>query len=158
MGSIAGEFAARESAQTKNSDLLRDRAAVEKQRLENLFSDQGEPPKRLIHKLKEIMWDKVGIIRVKIDLETALIALQDAWSQTSVSTYSDLLNRLEFENMRLVAEMVCRAALRREESRGSHFRQDFSVEDDDNWRKNIAVRRGSFGMELDIIPVPSETG
>jgi succinate dehydrogenase/fumarate reductase flavoprotein subunit len=158
MGSLAGEFAAKEAAQTKYSDLLRDRAADEKQRLENLFSDQGVPPKRQIHKLKEIMWEKVGIIRVKKDLETALCALQDEWPQISVSTYSDLLNRLKFENMRLVAEMVCRAALCRKESRGSHFRRDFSEEDDDNWLKNITVRRGLSGMELDIISVPSETG
>ncbi|MDJ0783631.1 MAG: FAD-binding protein [Desulfosarcinaceae bacterium] len=158
MGSIAGEFAAKEAGTAKHSDLLRDRAADEKQRLENFFSNQGEPPRRRMHALKNLMWDKVGIIREKTALETALGALQDDGPQASVASYADLIKRLEYGNMRLVAEMVCRAALYREESRGSHFRQDFANEDDDNWRKNIVVRNTSSGMELDIMAVPQETG
>jgi len=36
--------------------------------------------------------------------------------------------------------MIARAALRREESRGGHFRADFPDRDDIKWRKHIADR------------------
>jgi len=53
--------------------------------------------------------------------------------------------------MRLVAEMVCRAALFRTESRGLHFCQDFPEEDNDNWSGNIEVAKGPAGMALNVI-------
>jgi L-aspartate oxidase len=33
---------------------------------------------------------------------------------------------------------MARAALRREESRGAHYRADFSERDDTHWRKHVA--------------------
>ena len=37
-----------------------------------------------------------------------------------------------------VGLMMARAALRREESRGGHFRSDFPNHDDIKWRKHVA--------------------
>ena len=155
MGSLAGETATIEASRIVNSDSVRRKAVDEKHRLENMFSEKGDPPKQLIYALKKIMWNKVGIIRKKKDLEATLGVLQGSWPNASVTNYSDLIKFLEFKNMRLVADMVCRAALLRTESRGSHFRQDFPKEDNDNWRNNIEVRKGPEGMELNISAVPN---
>ena len=100
------------------------------------------------------MWHKVGIIRDKKRIEAALECICGDWPQASISTPGDLISCLEFENMRLVAEMVSRAALAREESRGSHYRTDFPFEDDDNWLINITVFRGASEMALSKAAVP----
>jgi fumarate reductase (CoM/CoB) subunit A len=47
---------------------------------------------------------------------------------------------LETENLLLTAEMMARAALAREESRGSHFREDFPRQDDARWLVNVLWR------------------
>jgi succinate dehydrogenase/fumarate reductase flavoprotein subunit len=154
MGSLAGETAAREAPQQIHLDSIRRDAADEKKRLEGMFSEKGNPPRQLIDDLKKIMWDKVGIIREKKALEAALDMLQGTWPPASVTVCSDLVKHLEFQNMRLVSEMVCRAALMRTESRGSHFRQDFAKEDNESWKNNIEVRKGVASMALNIAAVP----
>jgi succinate dehydrogenase/fumarate reductase flavoprotein subunit len=55
--------------------------------------------------------------------------------------------------MLLVSEMVCRAALRRTESRGSHYRLDYEEEDHKGWLKNILIRQEAGEMRLEEIPV-----
>jgi succinate dehydrogenase/fumarate reductase flavoprotein subunit len=146
MGAIAGENAAGQTRSVPAGGSLRHMAAEEGRRLDRMFVKNGDSPKRFIRELKKIMWYNAGIVRDKMHLQSALAVLEGPWPGVSVSSYSDLRKMLEFENMRLVSEMVCRAALLREESRGSHFRQDFPQEDDANWRNNIQVRRGAAGM------------
>ncbi len=124
----------------------------EKSRLEGAFSVKGSNPKHMIQELKKLMWQKAGVIRKKNELEEALTRIQDAWPRASIVNPADLINQLEFENMRIVAEMVCSAALKRTESRGSHFRVDHPQEDNE-WLKNIVLRKGASGMEFEMRPV-----
>jgi L-aspartate oxidase len=45
-------------------------------------------------------------------------------------------------NLITVARLIARAALRREESRGAHFREDFPSRDDLHWKVHLVdVRR-----------------
>jgi succinate dehydrogenase/fumarate reductase flavoprotein subunit len=55
--------------------------------------------------------------------------------------------------MLLMSEIICRGALLRTESRGSHYRSDFPEEDNVNWLKNIVVSQDSGQMILKSIPV-----
>jgi succinate dehydrogenase / fumarate reductase flavoprotein subunit len=55
-----------------------------------------------------------------------------------------MLEALEAPMALDVAEMVIRAALAREESRGAHFREDHP-EEDEAWLKTVVVARGSDG-------------
>ena len=48
---------------------------------------------------------------------------------------------IEAENSLLVAELMIRAGLKREESRGNHFREDFPEMDETKWRKNIIFKQ-----------------
>jgi succinate dehydrogenase/fumarate reductase flavoprotein subunit len=58
--------------------------------------------------------------------------------------------------MLLLSEMVCRSALLRTESRGSHWRPDFPQEDNANWLKNIVIRKENNEMMIDLHPIQME--
>jgi L-aspartate oxidase len=79
------------------------------------------------------MWQKVGIIRDKVGLTQAVDVLA-AWyhclpEPTDRPSY-------ELNNLVLTSRLVAEAALLREESRGAHFRSDFSQHSED-WEKHI---------------------
>ena len=46
----------------------------------------------------------------------------------------------EATNLHLVASVLAAAALEREETRGSHWRQDFPDRDDEPWRAHLVAR------------------
>ncbi|MGB5424042.1 MAG: hypothetical protein WBN03_17890, partial [Desulfobacterales bacterium] len=96
---------------------------------------------------------KAGVIRQESGLKEALKRLREPWPRVAVSSPTDLIRLLEFQNMRCVAKMVCRAALERTESRGSHFRTDYPEEDNRIWLKNIVLRKGNTGIIVEIKPV-----
>ena len=50
---------------------------------------------------------------------------------------------LELDNLCLTAESIAMAALVREESRGTHYREDFPDRDDVAWHCNVLVSRGT---------------
>ena len=120
-----------------------------------MFKDQGLEPKDLIRELKETMWFNAGIIRNRQSLDRAMEIVMDREDIPAlVVTPRDLIRFLEFRNMRLVAELTCRSALERTESRGSHFRSDYPEENDQDWLKNIRVEKNDFGVTLKQVPVP----
>lgn len=88
--------------------------------------------------LADCMWDQVGILRNKADLEIArnrLDQLDALLHQTGVGdtdrafnlTWQDWMN---LRNLILVSKTVVEAALVRENSRGAHYREDYPEEGD----------------------------
>jgi len=153
MGSLVGEEAAKRAMEHGATVSSHDQTEDEISRLEGIISGQRLGPKHLIKELKELMWHKAGVIRQGNELEEALRRIRGPWPRPTIESPTDLIRLLEFHNMRLVAEMVCRASLERTESRGSHFRVDHPDEDDGHWLKNIMLRKGDSGMELETRPV-----
>jgi succinate dehydrogenase/fumarate reductase flavoprotein subunit len=128
----------------------------EKARLESRFGGMGADPKGLSRSLKKAMWLKVGILRDPEGLREGLEKISDIRSKAenaSVGKISDLVRCLELENMLLLSEVVCQAALLRTESRGSHYRTDCPDEDNTHWLKNIVARKGKTGIRLETVPV-----
>lgn len=86
--------------------------------------------------VRDVMWSAVGLARSKADLAPALSSLERAWRAARQSltdaTLSDLGAWRHF-NLLTVARLIARAALRREESRGGHFREDCPARDDERW-------------------------
>jgi L-aspartate oxidase len=67
------------------------------------------------------MWRKVGLIRERDDLTTALAEIDELSGQAS---------NTRTRNFVTLARLIATAALWREESRGGHFRSDFPLSDD----------------------------
>jgi succinate dehydrogenase/fumarate reductase flavoprotein subunit len=63
---------------------------------------------------------------------------------------------LELDNLALSAEAIALAALRRDESRGTHYRAEFPEQNDAAWRCNLRVRQEAGGG-LVVYPTPVVT-
>jgi L-aspartate oxidase len=80
--------------------------------------------------VRGLMWNSVGLWRERALLETAIEAL-DEW-------YGALgADRSRVAAMVTVGRLMARAALRREETRGSHARADFPSRDDVKFRIHL---------------------
>ena len=83
--------------------------------------------------VRDLMWRSVGLFRERAGLSAAVEALDHAASATTSATADDCRHR----NRLTVARLIARAALRREESRGGHFRADFPRRDDIHWKVHL---------------------
>ncbi len=92
----------------------------------------------VLQQLREIMWKRVGILRTKKELQSAVEALVSGGLPRT-----DKLTRghHELHNLHLLALLVARSALAREESRGSHYRSDFPYRDDDTFQKHSQISK-----------------
>ena len=90
------------------------------------------------NELGKIMFEFAGLFRDENGLNTALKKINN-WKeklpQMGVSDKSTVYNQnlvdfIEFKNMLLVSELIILSALNRCESRGSHYRTDYQLEDD----------------------------
>ena len=86
--------------------------------------------------LQQILWESAGIIRSKEKLEEVAVTLA-VWHKT----LGEPTDRPYYElcNMVLAGRLLVEAALTREESRGAHFRTDFT-EPSAEWEKHIVFR------------------
>jgi L-aspartate oxidase len=86
--------------------------------------------------VRGLMWNSVGLWREEALLHTALEAL-DGW-------YASLgPDRGRVAAMVTVGRLIARAALRRQETRGSHARADFPSRDDVKFRIHLGEISGA---------------
>jgi L-aspartate oxidase len=89
--------------------------------------------------VRSLMWRSAGLFRTRESLSTAVDRLEGAYlaARSLAETAPDNLGARRRVNLCTVALLVARAALRREESRGGHFRADFPQRDDLHWRVHM---------------------
>ncbi len=96
--------------------------------------------KNLIRELKTTMTKKAGIFRDAKRLKEAEEFVNFHINCDYLYNTKDL-ETLEFVNMLTVASLIIKAASLREESRGTHQRNDFPQKDDKNWKKHIILKK-----------------
>lgn len=157
-GNIAGNRAATTAARRESISVPSSEITAEVERLSELSSGSGrENLDELEQSLRQIVWDKIGVIRDKQNLEDAqkeLSALKEQLTEVSLTDHRQLYQAIKLVNMLTVSEMVCRAAQMRTESRGSHYRSDYPEEDNEQWLQTIEISCLNCEMVLGAVPVP----
>ncbi|MCM3881286.1 MAG: L-aspartate oxidase [Vicinamibacterales bacterium] len=91
--------------------------------------------------IRDLMWTSVGLFRERRSLQDAADRLQEQQAALDGNLARDApLDHKGWRrsSMVTVAALTATAALRREESRGGHFRTDFPARDDLNWKIHIS--------------------
>ncbi len=82
---------------------------------------------KCIAELRQIMWDKVGIVRNNHDLHSAyqrISAIHQEITKSFQPSQTDQTH-IELYQLSLVCQLITRSALQRKESRGSHYNTDY---------------------------------
>ncbi len=102
---------------------------------------QAELPAR--QAVRDLMWRQVGLVRDRAGLEDAVTKL-GGWVAASLErwdAHTASATQREAASLATVGWLIARAALRRNESRGAHFRTDAPRRDDVHWLRHAADAR-----------------
>jgi succinate dehydrogenase / fumarate reductase flavoprotein subunit len=162
-GKRAGEYAARWAREHPAGQVHADQTEEASRRALEPFGRTGdEGPFRVQEDLQEMMQDLVGIVRKEDEMLRALEGLQKLRARagrvrvTGNREYNPGWHTaLDLHNLLTVSEGVTRSALRRKESRGGHFRDDFSAKSDHFGKVNVVARKGPDGaMQVEEVAIP----
>ncbi|MFC1725204.1 FAD-binding protein [candidate division KSB1 bacterium] len=147
-GEIAGQSAVKHiesGSAPPDENALKDGLAKEEEKINNLINLNGsEKYTDIKNQLGTLMNENVGIFRNKKDLQKAVDGIKDLQKRYKNIGLKYKGRKLNLELMWLlelkgnldVAETIAAGALAREESRGSHYRMDFTVRDDKKFLKH----------------------
>jgi fumarate reductase (CoM/CoB) subunit A len=164
-GSIAGRNAAHYAlALEKQLPCDEDQISSVKRELDALASKkEGLEPselKRSIHavtgKYLHMVKDATGLTKALQELkriEHEMVPQLSAWQADQSGTGMRLRDAIEADGQLELAQIMATAALCRQESRGGHYRKDYPTQDDDNWLKNIVLKRERGAISYRTVPV-----
>lgn len=156
-GAIAGQNAAGQVKGTGTDTIESVEISQGIDELKSISSQSGrENTGEILLSLKKVMWEKAGMIRNEQSLSQALSqvsSLKEQAGRVSITSPKELTQALRLVKMLTVSEMVIRAAIKRTESRGVHYRTDCPERDDKDWLRNIIIRRRNEEMKLNTEPV-----
>ncbi len=91
-------------------------------------------------KLKDLMWNNVGIYRNEKSLNDAINGLNELEKEFPKQDKYLSKEEYEFRNMLISARLIVKSAIRRKESRGAHYRTDY-LETNEVCEHSILSRR-----------------
>lgn len=149
-GRRAGKHAARSA---RNASRTANAARSERRALSALDEAKrdgdGLLPDSALHRLREVMWDEMLVVRSAESMERACCEVarltQEVLPGLRVRSAKDLWGRVQLRDLLEVANMMILAAATRRESRGGHCREDYPERDDANWLVNLFIERGPDG-------------
>jgi fumarate reductase flavoprotein subunit len=130
-------------------------------RAEHPFSRQPGDLNALREKLLDTMWDDVGVVRDRAGIERGLAAIDSIETELLTAGVADRDRRFnltwhDWLNLRSLCEIsrvIALAAMRRENSRGAHYRSDFPEPGDLATSTFTVARQKAGRIEMTDAPV-----
>jgi len=143
-GALAGREASQYARRTRAYPFAK--GVIREREKQILLWREGSPnssrsPQEFKKRLAAIMFAKVGIIRESEQLEQGRREVESLAEQAQGSMAcqnpKDVLQVIEAINPIATSRLILHGALRRTESRGSHYREDYPETDDRRWRLHL---------------------
>jgi succinate dehydrogenase/fumarate reductase flavoprotein subunit len=158
LGARAGGFAAAHARGKEHEPIPMDSVRESRKRIfDPLQRSEGANPFQMRERLQHLAFFKVGVVRTQTGLQEAIQEIEeikrtDAATlhvKTKETVYNlEWVEAIETLNILQCLEIIARAALVRNESRGTHYRDDYPYEDNDGWLKNVIVTKDGDKMQL----------
>ena len=132
-----------------SSKLFEDREKEEHEKFENLMKMDGTENAYQIHKeLGELMTDNVTVVRYNDKLKETdkkIQELMERWENININDTSRWNNQgvmftRQLESMLHLARVITNGALKRDETRGAHYKPEFPERDDENFLKTTIAQ------------------
>lgn len=159
-GDMAAELALQENLHAYGEEQAEE---IRTRWLEPFGLDSGKDIYSIRQEMKNLMWEKVGLVRTGTEMVEAVRRLDEMDQDVEhahvenrhLMKYNmEWQNIIDVTNSITVCRMVANSALYREESRGAHYREDFPETDNENWLVNVhLMRKGERDMQLSSKPV-----
>jgi succinate dehydrogenase / fumarate reductase flavoprotein subunit len=130
--------------------------------IENLLNQKGAYRIAQIRQAyQDCMTEHCGVFRIEAMMRegiTKLKELQQKYVQIHLDDRgkcwnTEIIEALELRNLMIVGEMILTSALNRQESRGSHAREDYPDRDDNHFLKHTLAYYSAAGIEIQYMPV-----
>jgi succinate dehydrogenase / fumarate reductase flavoprotein subunit len=126
-------------------------------------SDGTYAVETVFEELQDLMWEHAGILRDEDSLAAGLDALDRVREMAGDMAVGPVTSQsfeyaVDVGFMLTAAEAVLRGARERTESRGAHYRTDYT-DTDETWRRNIYFERADLGgmtSRVETVDSPSE--
>jgi len=153
-GRLAGIGAAAHARKTGRTEIAKDLTEKGRERISKVRErKKGPKAGELLESARQLTWTYASIIRDGKGLKKGLAALENIKAALESAVGQNSFEVFEACNLARVAEIVMRAALAREETRGSHRRADFPQMSKEMDRKHIQVRlNASDTVETKVVP------
>lgn len=124
-------------------------------------SGDGLAPVKVKEKIRELMWEKAGVEKNAVDLQSALSEIDSIRSNilpemriaNPVKTVNyEWLDAIDTVNMLDACELIVQSSIERKESRGPFFRQDYPLQDNDKWLTANVLKKSGNGIRFEQRP------
>lgn len=161
-GARAGKAAAKDAANLTGLFNSPKKFITEKiKKIDKFWGQKGDiQPDEIKNKIKEIMWKGALVVRREETLESTirtLAAIENDIQHVSIRNAYDIISVLESKHLLVVGLAICKAALHRKESRGSHYREDYPYINS-FWNKRIILNYKEGEISIFEEPVSLSNG
>jgi succinate dehydrogenase / fumarate reductase flavoprotein subunit len=132
------------------------------EKIQSLLNQKGTMRiAELRQQFQDCMTEHCGVFRTKYVMLEGLTKIQEL-KQNYERIYlndlgscwnTELIEALELQSILVVGEMILTSALKRQESRGAHSREDYPQRDDPNFLKHTLAYYSPAGIDIQYMPV-----